>query len=162
MQPVAPLGLDAAKNIVHLHGVDAHGQVVLKKRRVRTKGLAFVAGLAPRLMGLEASGSAHDWARELTKRGQTVQLISPQFVKPDGQGNQNDPKDAAGICEAVGRPQPSSQLTLLVKSLLNRAPSGVTRDGVRAEQSVPASAGALPRAHLGARRSPARHSSPRP
>lgn len=104
MQQVATLGIDAAKNIFHLHGVDAHGKVVLKKRLVRTKVLAFVAGLAPCLIGLEASGSAHYWARELTKLGHTVQLISPQFVKPYIQGNKNDPNDAAGICEAVGRP----------------------------------------------------------
>ena len=104
MQQVATLGIDAAKNVFHLHGVDAHGKVVLKKRLVRTKVLAFGAGLAPCLVGLEASGSAHYWARELTKLGHTVQLISPQFVKPYIQGNKNDPKDAAGICEAVGRP----------------------------------------------------------
>jgi transposase len=104
MQHIATLGIDAAKNIFHLHGVDAHGKVVLKKRLVRTKVLAFVAGLAPCLIGLEASGSAHHWAREFTKLGHTVQLISPQFVKPYVQGNKNDPKDAAGICEAVGRP----------------------------------------------------------
>ncbi len=104
MQHIAPLGIDAAKNIFSLHGVDAHGKVVLKKRLVRTKVLAFVAGLAPGLLGLEASGSAHDWARELTKLGHTVQRISPQFVQPYIQGNTNAPNDAAGICEAVGRP----------------------------------------------------------
>jgi len=92
MQHIAALGIDAAKNIFHLHGVDAHGKVVLKKRLVRTKVLPFVAGLAPCLIGLEASGSAHYWARELTKLGHTVQLISPQFVKPYVQGNKNDPK----------------------------------------------------------------------
>ena len=89
MQQVATLGIDAAKNVFHLHGVDAHGKVVLKKRLVRTTVLAFVAGLAPCLMGLEASGSAHDWAREMTKLGHTVQLISPQFVQPSIQGNNN-------------------------------------------------------------------------
>src|SRR4029434_9703651 len=103
MQHIATLGIDAAKNIFQLHGVDAHGKVVLKKRLVRTKVLAFVAGLAPCLIGLEASGSAHYWAREFTKLGHTVQLISPQLVKPYVQGHKNDPKDAAGICEAVGR-----------------------------------------------------------
>jgi transposase len=84
--------------------VDAHGPVVLKKRLVRTKVLAFLAGLAPCLIGLEASGSSHYWARELTKLGHTVQLISPQFVKPYVKGNKNDPNDAAAICEAVSRP----------------------------------------------------------
>jgi transposase len=104
MQQVATLGIDAAKNLFQLHGVDAHGKIVLKKRLVRHKVLAFVAGLAPCLIGLEASGSAHYWARELTKLGHTVQLISPQFVKPYVKGNKNDPNDAEAICEAVGRP----------------------------------------------------------
>ena len=104
MQQVATLGSDAAKNLFQLHGVDAHGKSVLKKRLVRHKVLAFVAGLAPCLIGLEASGSAHYWARELTKLGHTVQLISPQFVKPYVKGNKNDPNDAEAICEAVGRP----------------------------------------------------------
>ena len=69
MQQVATLGIDAAKNLFQLHGVDMHGAVVLKKRLVRHKVLAFLAGLAPCLIGLEASGSAHYWARELTKLG---------------------------------------------------------------------------------------------
>src|SRR5262252_1333215 len=104
MQQVATLGIDAAKNLFQLHGVDAHGKIVLKKRLVRTKVLPFVAGLAPCLIGLEASGSAHYWARELTKLGHTVQLISPQFVKPYVTGNKNDSRDAEAICEAVTRP----------------------------------------------------------
>src|SRR5215475_3930541 len=104
MQQVATLGIDAAKNLFQLHGVDAHGKIVLKKRLVRPKVLAFVAGLAPCRIGLEASGSAHSWARELTKLGHTVQLISPQFVQPYVKGNKNDPNDAEAIGEAVGRP----------------------------------------------------------
>jgi transposase len=104
MQQVTTLGIDAAKHVFQLHGVDAHGHVVLKKRLGRTKVLAFLAGLAPCLIGLEASGSSHYWARELTKLGHTVQLISPQFVKPYVKGNKNDPNDAAAICEAVSRP----------------------------------------------------------
>ena len=76
MQQVATLGIDAAKNLFQLHGVDARGKIVLKKRLVRHKVLAFVAGLAPCLIGLEASGSAHYWARELTKLGHTVQLVA--------------------------------------------------------------------------------------
>ena len=82
MQQVATWGIDAAKNLFQLHGVDVHGKVVLKKRLVRHQVLAFLAGLAPCLSGLEASGSAPYWARELTKLGHTVQLISPQFVTP--------------------------------------------------------------------------------
>jgi transposase len=84
--------------------VDAHGKLVLTKRRVRPQGLAFVAGWAPCLLGLEASGSAHDWAREVTKRGPPGPLISPQFVRPSVKGNNNDPNDAEAIGAAVGRP----------------------------------------------------------
>src|SRR5918911_15068 len=104
MQQVATLGIDAAKNLFQLHGVDVHGKVVLKKRLVRHKVLAFLTGLAPCLIGLEASGSAHYWARELTQLGHTVQLISPQYVKPYVKGNKNDSNDAEAICEAVSRP----------------------------------------------------------
>src|ERR671933_647505 len=104
MQQVATLGIDAAKHLFQLHGVDVQGKGVLKKRLVRQKVLAFVAGLPPCLIGLEAAGSAHYWARELTKLGHTVRLISPRFVKPYVKGNKNDPNDAAGICEAVSRP----------------------------------------------------------
>jgi transposase len=104
MPQVTTLGIDAAKNLFQLHDVDAHGKIVLKKRLVRHKVLAFVAGLPPCLLGLEASGSAHYWARELTKLGHTAQLISPQFVKPYVKGNTNDPNDAEALCEAVSRP----------------------------------------------------------
>jgi len=97
-------GIDAAQNLFQRHGVDAHGKIVLKKRRVRPKVLAFGARLAPCLMGLEASGSAHYWAREWTKLGHTVSLIRPQFVKPYVQRNKNAPHDAEAMCEAVGRP----------------------------------------------------------
>ena len=82
MPQVATLGIDAAKNLFQLHGVDAHGKVVLQKWLVRHQVLAFVAGLPPCLMGLEAAGSAQYGARELTQLGHTVQRITPQFVKP--------------------------------------------------------------------------------
>src|SRR5215470_6750404 len=93
------------KNGVGIHGVDAHGHVIVKKRLARQKVLSFVAQLPPCLIGMEASGGAHYWAREFTKRGHTVKLLSPQFVKPYVQSQQNDPNDAAGICEAVARPR---------------------------------------------------------
>jgi transposase len=91
--------------VVCVHGVDVHGNVVVKKRLTRPKVLPFVAPLSPCLIGMEASGSAHYWAREFSQLGHTVQWMPPQFVKPYVQSQKNDPNDAAGICEAVGRPR---------------------------------------------------------
>jgi transposase len=79
--------------------------VIVKKRLTRQKVLPFVAQLPPCLIGMEASGGAHYWARELSKLGHTVQWMSPQFVKPYVQSQKNDPNDAAGLCEAVARPR---------------------------------------------------------
>ena len=102
---VTTVGIDIAKNGVGIHGVDAHGHVVVKKRLARQKVLPFLTQLPPCLIGMEASGGAHYWAREFTQLGHTVQLMSPQFVKPYVQSQTNDPNDAAGICEAVERPR---------------------------------------------------------
>ncbi len=102
---VTTVGIDIAKNVVCIHGVDAHGHVVVKKRLARQKVLPFMAQLPPCLLGMEASGGAHYWAREFTQLGHTVKLMSPQFVKPYVQSQKNDPNDAAGICEAVERPR---------------------------------------------------------
>jgi transposase len=105
MAQVTTLGIDLAKNVVCIHGVDVDGNVVVKKRLARQKVLPFVAQLSPCLIGMEASGSAHYWARELSQLGHAVKLMPPQFVKPYVQSQKNDPNDAAGICEAVGRPR---------------------------------------------------------
>ena len=105
MAQVTTLGVDIAKNGVCLHGVDAQGHVIIQKRLARQKVLPFIARLPSCLIGMEASGGAHYWAREFTKLGHTVQLMSPQFVKPYVQSQKNDPNDAAGICEAVARPR---------------------------------------------------------
>ena len=99
------IGIDIAKNVVCIHGVDAHGHVVVQKRLARQKVLPFMAQLPPCLLGMEASGGAHYWAREFTQLGHTVKLMSPQFVKPYVQSQKNDPNDAAGIYEAVERPR---------------------------------------------------------
>jgi transposase len=101
---ITTLGIDMAKHVFQLHGVDKHGHVVLTKRLSRAKVLPFMAQLPPCLIGMEASGGAHYWARELTKLGHTVKLMSPQFVRPYVQRQKNDANDAAGICEAVSRP----------------------------------------------------------
>ena len=102
---VTTVGIDIAKNVVCIHGVDARGHVVVKKRLARQKVLPFMAQLPPCLIGMEASGGAHYWAREFTQLGHTVKLMAPQFVTPYVQSQKNDPNDAAGICEAVERPR---------------------------------------------------------
>ena len=98
------LGIDLAKQVFQLHGVDEHGHVVVQKRGTRSKLRATIAQLPPCLIGMEACGSAQYWAREFQQLGHTVKLISPQFVKPYVKGNKNDSRDAEAICEAVARP----------------------------------------------------------
>ena len=98
---ITTLGIDVAKHLFQLHGVDTHGNVVLTKRLSRAKVQPFIAQLPPCLIGMEASGGTHYWAREFTKLGHTVKLMSPQFVRPYVQRQKNDANDAAGICEAV-------------------------------------------------------------
>jgi transposase len=101
---VTRLGIDIAKSVFHLHGVDGLGKLVLRKRCGRTELMKVIANLSPCLIGMEACGSANFWAREFQKHGHTVKLISPQFVKPYVKSNKNDMADAEAICEAVGRP----------------------------------------------------------
>jgi transposase len=98
------IGIDLAKQVFQLHGVDHNEKVVLKKQLPRTKMLAYFKSFSPCLIGMEACGSAHYWARELQKFGHTVKLMAPQFVKPYVKGNKNDTNDAEAICEAVSRP----------------------------------------------------------
>jgi transposase len=101
---ITVLGVDLAKNVMQLHGVDAKGHTVLRKKLTRQKFLAFVGQLAPCRLGMEACQGAHHWARELRKLGHDVRLISPQFVTPYRKSHKNDPNDAEAICEAVSRP----------------------------------------------------------
>ena len=98
------VGIDLAKRIFPLVGMDATGHVVLRKRLTREALLPFIAQLPPVVIGMDACGGAHDWARCFRAPGHTVQLIAPQFVKPYGKSNNNDPADAEAICEAVTRP----------------------------------------------------------
>jgi len=101
---IVTCGIDLAKSIFQVHGVDENDEVVARKKLSRAKFLAFFVKLTPCLIGMEACASAHHWARELTRLGHTVRLMSPQHVKPYIKGNKNDANDAAGICEAVSRP----------------------------------------------------------
>ena len=101
---ISALGIDLAKAVFQVHGVDEQEQVVARKRLSRNKLLKFIAQLEPCLIGLEACSSAHYWAREMSKFGHDVRLISPQFVKPYVKSNKHDAADAEAICEAVSRP----------------------------------------------------------
>ena len=98
------IGIDLAKNVFQVHGVDAKGQHVLNKRLSRSKFLPFLANLPPCIIGLEACGSSNHWARKLSASGHDVRQISPQYVKPYVKTNKNDSNDAEAICEAVSRP----------------------------------------------------------
>jgi transposase len=101
---ITTIGVDLAKNIFQVHGVDACGKAQLRKQLKRAQMMGFFANLSPCLIGMEACGSAHFWARQLMELGHTVKLMAPQFVKPYVKTNKNDAADAEAICEAVGRP----------------------------------------------------------
>jgi transposase len=101
---ITTTGIDLAKNVFQVHGVDERGKVALKKQLKRGQVMAFFANLPPCLIGMEACGSAHHWARQLQTLGHTVKLMAPQYVKPYVKTNKHDAADAEAICEAVGRP----------------------------------------------------------
>ena len=101
---ITTIGIDLAKNVFQVHGVDEGGKAVLRKPLKRKEVAAFFANLPPCLIGMEACGSAHHWARKLESFGHTVKLMAPQFVKPYVKTNKNDAADAEAICEAVSRP----------------------------------------------------------
>ena len=101
---ITRIGLDLAKSVFQVHGVDRGGRTVLRRRLRRSEVWKFFAGQEPCLVGMEACGGAHHWGRELMKLGHQVRLISPQFVKPYVKSNKNDANDAEAICEAVSRP----------------------------------------------------------
>ena len=98
------IGLDIAKSSFQIHGVAACGRTTLRKKLGRGKVLEFFANLPGCLIGMEACGGAHYWARELTKLGHEVRLMPPQYVKPYVKTNKHDAADAEGCCEAVQRP----------------------------------------------------------
>ncbi len=101
---VTTVGIDLAKNVFQVHGVDARGKVVLRRQLRRERVAAFFVNLPPCLIGMEACASAHHWGRTLERFGHTVRLMAPQFVKPYVKTNKNDAADAEAICEAVSRP----------------------------------------------------------
>ena len=103
MQVVTTVGLDIAKSVFQVHGVDAAGQVVIRRQLKRRYVLAFFQKLPPCLVGIEACASSHHWSRELQTLGHTVRLMPPAYVKPYVKRQKNDAADAEAICEAVTR-----------------------------------------------------------
>jgi transposase len=101
---ITTIGLDTAKNLFQVHGADAQGRPVLKRKLARGKVLEFFATLPRCLVGLEACAAAHYWARELTKLGHEVRLMPPQYVRAYVKTNKHDAADAEACCEAVQRP----------------------------------------------------------
>jgi len=104
MQTITTIGLDIAKSVFQVHGVDTEGNVVLRRQLKRRYVLAFFQKLPPCLVGIEASASSHHWSRELQALGHTVRLMPPAYVKPYVKRHKNDATDAEAICEAVTRP----------------------------------------------------------
>lgn len=104
MEQLSRIGMDTSKHIFQLHGVDSAERVILRRKLRRKEVLHFFAGLEPTLVGLEACGGAHHWARTLTRLGHSVRLIAPQYVRPYVKRGKNDAADAEAICEAMSRP----------------------------------------------------------
>jgi transposase len=118
LSSVTSVGLDLAKLVFQVHCVDASGQLVVAKALKRKAVLAFFGTLPPCLVGLEACGSAHHWARELIKLGHDARIMPPAYVKPYVRRQKNDAADAAAICEALTRP---SMRFVGVRTLENQA-----------------------------------------
>jgi transposase len=104
MGEVNTIGVDIAKLVFQIHGVNAAGGVMMRKRITRAKLLKFFAALSPCLVGIEACPTAHHWSRQLQALGHTVRLLPPSYVKAYLKRSKNDANDAAAICEAVTRP----------------------------------------------------------
>ena len=103
MQAITTIGLDIAKSVFQVHGIDAEGKVVFRRQLKRRYVLAFFQKLPPCLVGIEACASSHHWSRELQALGHTVRLMPPAYVKPYVKRHKNDAVDAEAICEAVTR-----------------------------------------------------------
>lgn len=128
---VTTIGIDLAKDIFQVHGVNEHGKPILRKQLKRHQIVAFFANLPGCLIGMEACASAHFWARKLQTLGHTVRLMAPQFVKAYVKTNKNDVADAEAICEAVARPNmrfvPIKNVDQQAVLALHRARQGFVR-----------------------------------
>lgn len=105
MSTIKTIGVDLAKNVFSIHGVDAYGKCVLRKTVKRNKLLDTLVKLPPCLIGMEACSGAHHWARKLLKLGHNPKIMASKFVIPYRQNEKNDANDAEAICEAVSRPK---------------------------------------------------------
>ena len=140
MDKLSRIGMDTSKQIFQLHGADDREEVVLRRKLKRKEVLTFFASLAPTVIGIEACGGAHYWARELTRLGHEVRLIAPQYVKPYVKRGKNDAADAAAICEAMSRPtmrfvpvkSAESQAALMLAGLRER----LVRNRVRLANTI--------------------------
>jgi transposase len=125
---ITTVGIDLAKTVFQVHGVDERGKVVLRKQLKRAEVLKVFSTLSPCLVGMEACGGAHYWAKQLQDLGHTVKLMAPQFVKPYVKSNKSDARDAEAICEAVSRPNmrfvPVKDLEQQTMLALHRARQG--------------------------------------
>jgi len=104
MEKITTVGIDLAKAVFSLHGVDRTGRMVLRRTVRRDQLVKLVAGLSPCLIGMEACSGAHEWGRRFQELGHTVRLMAPKFVVPYRKSGKNDGNDAEAICEAVSRP----------------------------------------------------------
>ncbi len=104
MSEVSTIGLDLAKNVFQVHGADASGVVIIRKKLRRDQVLKFLAAQPAGTVAMEACASSHHWAREITKLGHDARLIAPGYVKPFVKRQKNDAADAEAICEAAQRP----------------------------------------------------------
>ena len=158
---ITRIGVDLAKHVFQVHGVNRQGEMVVRKQLRRTQMLDWFGKLAPCLVGMEACGSAHYWARELSKLGHDARLMAAQFVKPYVKRGKNDANDAEAICEAVSRPtmrfvaaktveQQTMQAEHRIRARLVRSRTALSNEirGLLSEFGVivPTSLGALRRA----------------
>jgi len=105
MNEITAMGIDLAKNVFEVHGVDARGVCVLRRQLPRARVLSFLAQVPPAVVGMEACASAHYWGREVGRLGHRVKLLAPRYVKPFVRGHKTDRNDAQAICEAALKAQ---------------------------------------------------------
>ena len=104
MEQITTVGIDLAKNVFSLHGIDAAGKPVLRRTVRRERLVETVAALPPCLIDMEACSGAHEWGRRFERYGHTVKPMAPKFVAPYRKSGKNDGNDAEVVCEAVSRP----------------------------------------------------------